>query len=69
LSTRLPGTVQRVLVESISRKSLNELAGRMDNNRIVNFAGSPDMLGRFANVKITGAWSYTMLGELVANPT
>ena len=69
LSTRLPGTVQRVLVESISRKSLNELAGRMDNNRIVNFAGSPDMLGRFANVKITGAWSYTMRGELVANET
>jgi tRNA-2-methylthio-N6-dimethylallyladenosine synthase len=69
LSTRLPGTVQRVLVESVSRKSSNELAGRMDNNRIVNFAGSPDMLGRFANVKITGAWAYTMRGELAANQT
>jgi len=69
LSTRLPGTVQRVLVESVSRKSTNELAGRMDNNRIVNFAGSPDMLGRFANVKITGAWAYTMRGELAANQT
>jgi len=69
LSKRLPGTVQRVLVESVSRKSSNELAGRMDNNRIVNFAGSPDMLGLFANVKITGAWAYTMRGELVTNQT
>ena len=67
LSTRLPGTVQRVLVESVSRKNLSELAGRMDNNRIVNFAGSPDMLGRFADVKITTAWAYTMRGELVTS--
>ena len=66
LSTRLPGTVQRVLVESVSRKNLDELAGRMDNNRIVNFAGAPDMLGRFADVKITSAWAYTMRGELVS---
>jgi len=64
LSSRLPGSVQRVLVESISRKSTQEMAGRMDNNRIVNFAGSPDMLGRFVDVKITGAWAYTMRGEL-----
>ena len=69
LSSRLPGTVQRVLVESVSRKNLNELAGRMDNNRIVNFAGSPDMLGRFADVRITSAWAYTMRGELVINET
>ncbi len=66
LSTRLPGSVQRVLVESVSRKNSQEMAGRMDNNRIVNFAGSPGMLGRFVDVKITEAWSYTMRGEIVA---
>jgi tRNA-2-methylthio-N6-dimethylallyladenosine synthase len=65
LSTRLPGSIQRVLVESVSRKNSEELAGRMDNNRIVNFAGSPRMLGRFVDVKITTAWSYTMRGEVV----
>jgi tRNA-2-methylthio-N6-dimethylallyladenosine synthase len=65
LSTRLPGTVQRVLVESVSRKSAQEMAGRMDNNRIVNFPGSPGMIGRFVDVKITGAWAYTLLGEIV----
>ena len=65
LSTLLPGTVQRVLVESVSRKNSDELAGRMDNNRIVNFAGSSDLLGHFVNVKITSTWSYTMRGERV----
>ena len=65
LSSSLPGTVQRVLVESVSRKNKEELAGRMDNNRIVNFAGSSGMLGRFVDVKITTVWSYTMRGELV----
>jgi tRNA-2-methylthio-N6-dimethylallyladenosine synthase len=65
LSGILPGTVQRVLVESVSRKNSQELAGRMDNNRIVNFAGSPGMLGRFVDVKITSAWAYTMRGEVV----
>ena len=65
LSASLPGNVQRVLVESVSRKNAQELAGRMDNNRIVNFAGSPGMLGRFVDVKITAVWAYTMRGEVV----
>ncbi len=65
LSASLPGTVQRVLVESVSRKNIQELAGRMDNNRIVNFVGSPGMLGRFVDVKITTVWAYTMRGEVV----
>ena len=41
----------------------------MDNNRIVNFAGSPGMLGRFVDVKITSVWAYTMRGEVVDNQT
>ena len=65
ISTGLPGSVQRVLVESVSRKNEQEMAGRMDNNRIVNFAGSPSMLGRFVDVKITAVWSYTLRGEVV----
>jgi tRNA-2-methylthio-N6-dimethylallyladenosine synthase len=65
LADSLPGSVQRVLVESVSRKDSQELAGRMDNNRIVNFAGSPEMLGRFVDVKITSVWAYTMRGEVL----
>jgi tRNA-2-methylthio-N6-dimethylallyladenosine synthase len=67
LAKNLIGSKQRVLVESVSRKDAQELAGRMDNNRIVNFVGSPGLLGCFVDVKITGAWSYTLRGELVDN--
>ncbi len=65
LARGLTGSVQRVRVESVSRKDVRELAGRMDNNRIVNFCGTTDLVGRFVDVKIGNAWEYTLRGELV----
>jgi tRNA-2-methylthio-N6-dimethylallyladenosine synthase len=59
------GTVQRVLVEGLSKKDVQELAGRTDNNRVVNFAGSPGMIGRFVEVKITQVVRHTLRGETV----
>ena len=65
------GTVQRVLVEGVSKKDDKELAGRTDNNRVVNFLGAPDtaashaMIGRFVEVKITRVVRHTLRGELV----
>jgi len=67
LANSIIGSVQRVLVENVSRKSKLEMAGRMDNNRIVNFVGSSGMLGRFVNVKITSGWAYTLRGEVVSS--
>lgn len=67
LAQSLLGSIQRVLVESVSRKDTQELAGRLDNNRIVNFAGADDTLGYFVNVKITGVWAYTLRGELLTH--
>jgi tRNA-2-methylthio-N6-dimethylallyladenosine synthase len=62
----LVGSVQRVLAESVSRRDARELAGRLDNNRTVNFAGSAGMLGRFVEVKITALEHHTLRGELIA---
>ncbi|HXU92101.1 MAG TPA: tRNA (N6-isopentenyl adenosine(37)-C2)-methylthiotransferase MiaB [Gallionella sp.] len=59
------GTVQRVLVEGVSKKDALELAARTDNNRVVNFRGSPGMIGRFVEVKITEVVRHTLRGELV----
>jgi tRNA-2-methylthio-N6-dimethylallyladenosine synthase len=59
------GTVQRVLVEGVSKKDAQELAARADNNRVVNFRGSPGMTGRFVDVKITEVVRHTLRGELV----
>jgi len=64
-SRAMVGTVQRVVVENLSRKNAAELAGRTDNNRIVNFAGSPGMLGRFVEVRITAVSGHTLRGEAI----
>lgn len=58
------GSVQHVLVEGISKKDQMELAGRTDNNRVVNFKGSPGMIGRFVQVKVTQVVRHTLRGEL-----
>ncbi len=64
-SEAMVGTVQRVVVESVSRKNAGELAGRTENNRVVNFVGSPGMLGRYVDVRITAVSNHTLRGEAV----
>jgi len=69
VSQAMVGTVQRVLVEGLSRKDENELAGRTDNNRIVNFAGgsasSARLVHQFVDVRITSALPHSLRGEIV----
>ena len=64
-SERMVGTIQRVLVERPARKNADELAGRTDNNRVVNFAGQPRLIGRFVDVNITKALPHSLRGEIV----
>ena len=59
------GSVQRVLVEGLSKKDERELAGRTDNNRIVNFEGQPRLLNTFVDVRITAALPHSLRGEIV----
>jgi tRNA-2-methylthio-N6-dimethylallyladenosine synthase len=63
-SEKMVGTVQRVAVEGISKKDERELAGRTDNNRVVNFAGPAELVGRFVEVKILAVSMHTLRGEL-----
>ena len=64
-SRRMLGTVQRILVEGTSRKSVMELAGRTECNRVVNFEGTPDMIGQFVDVEITEVLTNTLRGAVV----
>jgi tRNA-2-methylthio-N6-dimethylallyladenosine synthase len=64
IAKAMVGTQQRVLVENLSRKSEQELAGRTDNNRIVNFPGPAELVGQFVTVTITEAMPHTLRGEL-----
>jgi tRNA-2-methylthio-N6-dimethylallyladenosine synthase len=66
-SRAMVGTRQRVLVEALSRKDGNEVAGRTANNRVVNFAGHPRLIGEFLEVTITAALPHSLRGEAVAN--
>ncbi len=59
------GTVQRVLVEGHAKKNADELAGRTDNNRIVNFAGQSRLIGQFVEVTVTQALAHSLRGEIV----
>ncbi|QKJ66720.1 tRNA (N6-isopentenyl adenosine(37)-C2)-methylthiotransferase MiaB [Deefgea piscis] len=59
------GSVQRVLVERFAKKDKSELAGRTDNNRIVNFEGSPRLMNQFVEVRITDAFPRSLRGEII----
>jgi tRNA-2-methylthio-N6-dimethylallyladenosine synthase len=60
------GSVQRVLVDRPSRKDPNEISGRTENNRVVNFAGPASLIGQFVDVRITAANPNSLRGEYLA---
>ena len=63
ISAGMAGTTQRILVEGVSKKDPRELAGRTDNNRVVNFIGQPRLIGQFIDVTITAALAHTLRGK------
>ncbi|HKK13709.1 MAG TPA: tRNA (N6-isopentenyl adenosine(37)-C2)-methylthiotransferase MiaB [Gammaproteobacteria bacterium] len=64
ISESMVGTVQRVLVDRPSRKSPRQMSGRTENNRVVNFDGGPELLGRFVDLRIVEALPNSLRGEL-----
>ncbi|MGB7650194.1 MAG: tRNA (N6-isopentenyl adenosine(37)-C2)-methylthiotransferase MiaB [Gallionella sp.] len=65
IAAAMLGTTQRALVEGISKKDGTELAARTDNNRVVNFVGTADLIGQFIELKITQVVRHTLRGEKV----
>jgi tRNA-2-methylthio-N6-dimethylallyladenosine synthase len=68
ISRGMVGSVQRILVEGTSRKDAAVLAGRTENNRVVNFSGNPRLIGNFVDVVITEALSNSLRGRVVVSP-
>ncbi len=66
IAERMVGTRERILVEGVSRRNAGELSGRTGNNRVVNFGGSPELVGRFVDVTITAALAHSLRGEVRA---
>jgi tRNA-2-methylthio-N6-dimethylallyladenosine synthase len=64
-SDKMVGSIQRILIEGPAKKNADELFGRTDNNRVVNFPGQPRLIGQFVDIKITSAMPHSLRGELV----
>ena len=58
------GKKQTILVEGHSKKDATELCGRTENNRVVNFAGTSELIGQFVEVEITEALPNSLRGTL-----
>ena len=65
ISRSMVGTIQRVLVEKTSKKDANQLAGRTENMRWVNFDADPSCIGGFVDVEITEALPNSLRGRIV----
>jgi tRNA-2-methylthio-N6-dimethylallyladenosine synthase len=64
ISRGMVGSRERVLVEGAAKKDAAELAGRTANNRVVNFPGARELIGRLVDVTITAALPHSLRGEL-----
>ncbi|MDM8546203.1 tRNA (N6-isopentenyl adenosine(37)-C2)-methylthiotransferase MiaB [Candidatus Venteria ishoeyi] len=62
ISRNMLGTQQKVLIERFSKKDPKQLAGRTENNRVVNFDGPAELIGQFVQVKITEALPNSLRG-------
>ena len=68
ISRAMIGGSQRVLVEGPAKRNPGELCGRSGSNRMVNFAGPPELIGRMVDLTITAARSHTLRGECRVPP-
>jgi tRNA-2-methylthio-N6-dimethylallyladenosine synthase len=63
------GQPQRVLVEGPSRRDPTEMMGRTENNRIVNFKGSPRLIGQLVDITIDEVNTNSLRGEILTRET
>ncbi len=64
-SESMVGSKQRLLVTGFSKKDKQQLAGRTECNRVVNFDGRENLIGQFVNVTITEALPNSLRARLM----
>jgi tRNA-2-methylthio-N6-dimethylallyladenosine synthase len=65
---RLVGRIGEVLVEGLSKRSPEQLCGRLRTNQVVNFAGPGELVGRLAKVHVDEAHPHSLKGRWLADP-
>ena len=68
ISHGMVGKTEQILIEGYSKKNVNELRGKTENNRTVNFVGPKSLIGEFADVLITKALPNSLRAELQQAP-
>ena len=68
ISRAMIGGIQQVLVEGAAKRNSGELCGRSSSNRMVNFAGPRELIGRMAEVSISAALAHSLRGECRVPP-
>ncbi len=58
------GRIEKVLVDGVSKNDETTLSGRCDSSKIVNFKGNKSLIGKYINVKITEAHTWSLNGEI-----
>lgn len=66
-SQKCLNTIQEILVEGSSARNKEKLTGKTRGNKIVNFAGSKNLIGQIVRTKITKVKSWSLSGELEIN--
>ena len=66
-SKKMIGKTERVLVEGISLKRGNEVFGRTDNNKVINFSGDRELIGEFVDVRIDEMRTNTLHGTYLSS--
>ena len=55
------GKVMNCLVDGVDK---DQLTARTEGGRLVRFAGSEDLIGTYQNISITGATTWSLMGEM-----
>lgn len=65
ISRQMVGKTEKILVTGVSKKNPEQLQGRTENNRVVNFySQNQSLIGNFSTVKILEAMPNSLRGEL-----
>ncbi len=59
------GTIQKVLVEGISKTNSEVLTGRTKSYKVVNFYGDKSLIGKEVNIRITSQHIWYLKGEII----
>lgn len=64
INDKLSGKSSEILVEGLSKNSISMMTGRTRTNKIVNFKGGMELVGRLVNVRIDNPGTWSLEGSL-----